>query len=211
MALYPGATFRPLEPNYLDQPVIIGPRRIILHTMAGSLAGTDSLFFQNGYGGTEAHFGVGHDGTTYQWQDTSRKADANVAANLDSLSIETADTGTGFAAWTGSDVPAWLPAQLTRLSQIVAWACSTHNIPCTLLPDSIAGRFGVGYHRQGIDPWRVPDGQVWSTATGKVCPGDRRVAQVPTVISMANDILNPPAPQDTVTPNPALCRTHVIT
>jgi hypothetical protein len=209
MALYAGATWNPLASDWASQGIIIGPKRVILHTMVGSLTGTDSYFRSDGYAGDESHFGVGYDGTTYQWQDTSRRADANVTANKDSISIETADTGTGFAAWVGSDVPAWTAAQLTRLADLVAWCCVTHNIPCTLLPDSLAGRTGVGYHRLGIDPWRVPDGEYWSSHTGKVCPGDRRVAQIPGILTAANAIITPPAPPTTTDPNPALCRTHV--
>jgi hypothetical protein len=179
--------WRPLADNWAAQPELTTPDIICLHTMAGSLAGTEAEFRKDGYGGVESHFGVGADGGVYQWQDTTRQAEANYRGNGRIISIETADRGPGFSAWAGSDVPAWTAAQLDVLSKLVAFLCRTHNIPCSLIPDSKPGRRGIGYHRMGIDPWRVIGGEVWSTSRGKVCPGDRRVAQVPTIIARARN------------------------
>lgn len=186
--LYPGAQWRPLASQ---QPSKMSAHNlIILHTMVGSLWGTDSYFAQNGYGGTESHFGVGHDGEILQWVDLECRADANLDANDDAISIETADLGDGFPDWSGSNVPAWTADQIEAIAQIVAWCCARWSIPCVLVPDSKPGRRGIGYHRQGIDPWRVDGGEEWSTSEGKVCPGDRRVGQVDDVIRRANEILS---------------------
>jgi hypothetical protein len=168
---------------------------VCLHTMVGSLAGTDSLFKRDGYGGVESHFGIGHDGTIYQWQDTAYQADANLNGNPEVISIETADTGTGFGSWSGSDVPAWTAAQLNAIVRLVAWICDVHNIPRTLIPDTKPGRRGIGYHRMGCvhgpdyrpkgwpyDAWLVSGGTKWSTVIGKVCPGDRRIRQLVDVV-----------------------------
>ena len=186
--LYPGAQWRPLGEQ--TEPLLTRHDIVCLHTMVGSLAGTDTYFHQDGYGGTESHFGVGHDGTVYQWQDTNRQADANLDGNDRVISIETADRGPGFSDWSGSNVPAWLPAQLEAIAQIVAWACKTYDIPCALIPDSGKSRRGVGYHRQGIDPWRCSTCERWSASNGKVCPGDRRIAQIPQVIERARAIMS---------------------
>lgn len=186
--IYPGANYRPLavgQPGYLS-----GHDLVLLHTMVGSLWGTDAYFRREGYSGTESHFGVGPDGEVLQWVDLERRADANLYANDNAISIETADFGSGFGEWGGSNVPAWTTAQLEAIAQIVAWCCARWNIPCSLIPDSRPGRRGVGYHRQGIDPYRAAGGEQWSTSTGKVCPGDRRVAQIPQVISRANAIIH---------------------
>jgi hypothetical protein len=193
MARYPGAAWRPLANNWAGQRVMARHDIICLHTMVGSLWGTDAFFRSDGYGGTESHFGVGHDGETLQWQDTSRRAEANLNGNHRIISIETADRGPGFGRWDARDasaVPAWTPAQVERIAQIIAWACRTHSIPCELVPDSRPTRRGVGYHRQGISGWGlVPGGEVWSSARGKACPGNRRVAQIPRVIARAATIL----------------------
>ncbi len=193
MARYPGAAWRPLADDWARQRVMARHDIICLHTMVGSLWGTDAFFRSNGYGGAESHFGVGYDGETLQWQDTTRQAEANLNGNHRIISIETADYGPGFGRWDTGDasaVPAWTPAQVERIAQIIAWACRTHGIPCELVPDSRPTRRGVAYHRQGVAGWGlVPGGEVWSSARGKVCPGNRRVAQVPLVVSRARAIL----------------------
>lgn len=193
--------WRPLAGNWAAQPELRRHDLVLLHTMAGSLPGTDAYFRDDGYGGTESHFGVGGDGRCWQWQDTTRRAEANREANDAAISIETEDRDghRRFPRWSGSDVPAWTPEQVARLADLVAWCCRTHDIPCVLVPDSRPGRRGVGFHRIGIDPWRVAGGEKWSTAVGKVCPGDRRVAQVPDVIARARRILagsSPPTQED---------------
>jgi hypothetical protein len=76
----PGAVWRPLASNYASMPRIKQWDIFCLHTMVGGLEGTDGYFRTTngaGYTGTESHFGVGHDGTIYQWQDTDYQADAN--------------------------------------------------------------------------------------------------------------------------------------
>lgn len=195
---YPAAQWRPLGPQ--TQGRIRAHDIICLHTMVGSLDGTDRYFRQNGYGGTESHFGVGHDGTTYQWQDLEHTADANLDGNGRCISIETADMGAGFPVWDtrGDQVPAWTAAQVEAIARLVAWLCARYRIPCELIPDSRPGRRGVGWHRLGVDPWRVDGGERWSSARGKVCPGDRRIAQIPAVVARARQLLNAPPPR----PNP---------
>lgn len=188
MTLYPHAQWRPLADQQPGR--MSGHDLIILHTAVGSLASTDAYFREGGYGGTESHFGVGHDGTVYQWTDLECRADANLDANSHAISIETADRGEGFPYWDpgGTDVPAWRPEQVEAIAQIVAWCAQRYSIPLVLVPDSKPGRRGVGYHRQGIDPWRVDSGERWSTHPGKVCPGERRISQVPAVIDRARAI-----------------------
>ncbi len=73
---------------------------ICLHTMVGTLVGTDSYFRQSGYGGTESHWGVGGDGRVFQWQDTDYVAEANLNGNHHVLSVETADIGPEFPGGT---------------------------------------------------------------------------------------------------------------
>lgn len=200
MARY--GTWKPLASNWEAQPRIARYDLLIFHTMVGSLWGTDGYFRKDGYGGSESHWGVGYDGECLQWQDTTRQADASGAANVRSLSVETADTGTGFAAWTGSNVPAWTPKQLDRLVDLTVWCCKTHNIPCVLVPDSKPGRRGIAYHRLGVPGYAIAGGELWSSARGKVCPGDRRILQVPTIVQRAAAILGGQSATPVVTPIP---------
>jgi hypothetical protein len=197
MARMPGAIWRPLAANYDDMPRVTAWDIFCLHTMVGSLTGTDGYFRVGngaGYGGTESHFGVGHDGTIYQWQDTAYQADANWRGGWHIISSENADTGTGFPKWGGSDVPAFTPAQIEANAKIALWLHKQHGIPLDIIPDAKPGRRGIGWHRQGVPGYAVAGAEMWSKATGKVCPGDRRVAQVPLISARAKQLLNPPKP-----------------
>ena len=175
MALYPSAEWRPLAAG--DSGEKMSTHDVVcLHTMAGFLAGTEAMFRQNGWTGTESHFGVGgpadagKDGVVYQWVDTDFAADANLQGNPRLISIETSDGG--------DETNPWSPAQLDAIIGILVWCCREYSIPAELIADSAPGRRGIGYHRQGIDPWRVAEGELWSKAQGKVCPGDTRISQL---------------------------------
>jgi hypothetical protein len=205
--LVPGTTYDPLGRQ--TQRRMVDHRVICLHTMAGSFAGTSNFFHSNGYGGTESHLGMRSDGFTVQWQDLLYTADANYEGNPWVVSIETSDKGESFPAWSGSDVPPWTDRQLTRLIDLLrvltspglhescpsSYTCH-QGIPRTLVPDSCATRRGIGYHRQGVDPWRSPACARWSQHRGKVCPGDRRIHQLRTIILPELTGTTPPPPPE---------------
>jgi hypothetical protein len=107
--------------------------------------------------------------------------------------VECADVGAPFPVWNTNDgaaVPAFSAPQIETLAQLIAAMCKAHNIPCVLIPDSKVGRRGIGYHRLGVPGYMLPGTEQWSTAQGKVCPGNRRIAQIPQVIARAQQILN---------------------
>ena len=186
MARMPGAEWRPLAKHG-------GAMRafdiICIHTMVGSLMGTDS-YFQSG--SANSHFGTGGDGRIIQWLDTTIQSWANANGNPHIISIENADIGPEFPKWNTNDggaVPAFTAKQIEAIAQIVAWACRTHNIPCQIIPDAKPGRRGIGWHRQGVPGYMVAGAEQWSSARGKVCPGDRRIAQIPAIVARAKAIL----------------------
>lgn len=197
MAIYPGAKWRPLGAQ--TERRMARHDVIVLHTMVGYLVSTDNYFRASngaGYIGLESHFGVAGkwgsdlkagppvDGEVWQWQDTAYEAQATGEANYRAVSIETADSAPG----SPMDIPPWTPAQCEGIARLLAWLSDVHDIPLTLIPDSRPGRRGVGYHRQGIDPWRVSGGETWSSSTGKRCPGDARIAQIPGILTRARQI-----------------------
>lgn len=183
---YSGAQWKPLGSQ--SEPRMQSHNIVCLHTMVGYLTSTHNMFMENGYSGTESHFGVGGkwggdkdkglDGVVYQWQDLDYQADANTEGNPYIISIETADNAPKYA----SDIENWTDKQIDAIVKLVAWLCKKYDIPAVLVPDSKPGRRGIGYHRQGIDPWRVSGGDVWSESDGKECPGDRRINQIKNVI-----------------------------
>jgi len=182
---YPEAVRRPVTRFNPDGALAqqITPRRAIFHT---AVSAARSLFdYFNQPGNPCSHWYVAADGYTEQYVDTDYRAPAQLEGNHDCLSWETQDIGGPFPAWSGSDVPAWTAAQVDRLTDIAAWVSQVHGIPLVQIPDSVDGRTGFGYHRLGVNPWRVPGGELWSNAYGKVCPGDRRIAQIPGILAAA--------------------------
>jgi peptidoglycan hydrolase-like protein with peptidoglycan-binding domain len=159
--LYSAAQWRPLG-NTADEPYIGTPRVLIFHTMSGYLAGTESMFRQGGYNGTESQFGVGMDGRVWQWQRIDRQADAQYAGNAYATSVETEDRAK-------DNVP-WSAVQLDALVKLATWWCRTTRNPARLVPRPTDR--GFGYHRQFT---------VWNHA-GHYCPGKVREAQLRSVI-----------------------------
>lgn len=200
MARMPGASWRPL-PTYGTPMARFDI--VCVHTMVGSLAGTDAYFRGHSPGGTNSHFGTGSDGTIWQWVDTAHRSAANLNGNHHIISIENADYGVGFPKWNTNDggaVPAFTDAQVEANAKILAWAHKTYGIPLELIPDSKPGRRGIGYHRQGVPGYMVSGGERWSNAVGKVCPGNRRIAQIPQIIARAKQIAGGAAPVEVDVP-----------
>jgi hypothetical protein len=218
--LVSNTVYKPLGPQ--TQPRMQAHDIFCIHTMVGSLAGTRNMFNGGGFSGTESHFGTGGNGEPVeQWQDLMYTADANLDGKYRVISVENADIGPGFTAWNTNDggaVPAFTPKQLEQLAQLMAdtckpsahancpssWACHKDGIPLSLIPDSKPGRRGIGYHAQGVSGvGLVAGGERWSTSVGKVCPGKRRIAQIPGIIARAKEILGytavPVNPDNSVT------------
>ncbi len=202
MTRMPGVEYRPLSRTQ-TQPKMKRHDIVCLHTMVGTLTGTNRMFMDNGWGGTESHFGVGgkwgdgRDGEILQWQDTEFSADANYDGNSRVISIETGDNFPQAA----SDIEPWTPKQIASIVRIVVWACKTYDIPAVQVPDSKPGRRGIAYHRQGCEHSRgvgavpgflVEGGERWSTRRGKECPGPKRIAQIPLIIRQVKAALTLP-------------------
>lgn len=190
MARMSGATWKPL-PSPSKTPMDRYDL-VCIHTMVGSLAGTDG-YFRGLTNGVNSHFGTGGRGELWQWVDTAVRSGANGAGNHRAITIENADMGPGFAAWNtrdGSAVPEFTAAQIETNAQVCAWAHLEHGVPLVSVDTSRPDARGIGYHRLGVDYWRVPDGEKWSSSIGKVCPGARRIAQIPQIIARAKQIVN---------------------
>lgn len=186
----PGALWKPL-PNP-SETRMSRYDLVVIHTMVGSLAGTDG-YFRRLTNGVNSHFGTGGYGENWQWVDTSVRSGANGAGNHRAITIENADMGPGFKAWNTknpADVPAFTPQQIETNAQICAWAHREHGVPLVAADTSLPGERGIGYHRLGCDPYRVPGGEKWSSSYGKVCPAPRRIAQIPLIIARAQQIVN---------------------
>jgi N-acetylmuramoyl-L-alanine amidase len=195
------AAFRPLASGH---PALMAKYDIVcLHTMVGYLTSTERMFRENGWSGTESHFGVGgpwgdnRDGEAIQWVDTRYRADANLNGNHRIISIETGDNAPALAR----QLMPWTERQLDKIVELVAAICTEHNIPPVLIRDSKPGSRGIGWHRLGIEHsegvgavpgYLVRGGERWSNSIGKECPGNARVNQMREIESRVQKLLNPP-------------------
>lgn len=170
----PGAQWRPISGNHTNGGN--NPRLVIVHTIVGTLAGADS-WFRNPSSRVSAHFGVGKNGTIYQWVDTTDRAWANVGANSYSISIEN----------EGQTSEALTPEQVEANAKIYAYAHRVHGVPLSYAKSSTGS--GLGYHSQF---------GAWSLG-GTACPGAKRVAQLPAIMKRASELVGGAAPKPPVT------------
>lgn len=185
MTLMPGAVQRPIRINQ-------GGRRktttaLIYHVAASESA---SLFgwFTNPTARASSHLYVARDGTIEQYVDLDMVAWTSGAGNARSIGVETQGMGDG----------EWTPQQVAALAKIAQFVHARYGVPLDLMADSRPTTHGVGYHRLGVDPWRVSDGEKWSASRGKICPGPDRIAQMPAIIAAAKT--QPPTPVTPLTP-----------
>lgn len=186
MALYSGATQRPIPPGANDPRITaIGA---ILHTDAGN---SKSLFgyFNGPSGGIESHFHIPKVGKPEQYRDTGWEADANFHGNSFILngklygyvSIET----------QGYATDEWNPYQLAEIKKLLLWLSETHKFP--LVKCASATSPGVGYHTM----WGAPG--PW-TPVAKDCPGAKRIKQFGSILvpwfSTAGTTPTPPKDDD---------------
>lgn len=173
MARMPGVVWSPVSDDNSKKPMqrwdVVCIHTIVGHDPAGA-----------------AHFSTGSDGLITQSRDTAVQSAANYQGNPRVIAVENEDFGPEYGSWTSPNVPRFTAAQAESIARICAWAHQAHGIPLTLCPDSKPSSRGIAYHRQGIKGnWAgfayggwVPGGEIWSTSTGKVCPGDNRITQL---------------------------------
>lgn len=177
-----------------SQERTIKPAGLVLHTAVSN----SSRLVPSGE--VRWHFYVNRDGKAYQFFPVNRPAACQVDGNYWTeggigwgfISVETWD-GAGTSVWPDynrnpSGGPAWTEAQLKTLSELAAWLHAEHGVP--LVKATGARGRGIGYHRQftNTKPYR------WNSS--HACPGNKRVAQVPTIISRAAGLVSKPSGED---------------
>lgn len=172
--VYPKAKYRQLSGK---SKTPLTPKVITVHTMVGALGPVESYFSASGR--PYSHFGTGPDGEVRQWQDLAYRAASDLYGNPYCISIENADKGAGYPAWSGSDVPRFTDDQADALVELLSWLCHRFGLPRSAIKTSCPHERGIGWHRLGVDPYRDKNcGVKWSSAYGKVCPGDKRIDQL---------------------------------
>lgn len=197
MARYPDATWRPIDSSYLPSSSLSLHNRVNLHTAValGSLHG-----YFNQPNRPSSHFYVLKSGAVEQYVDTGKRAEADLDGNDATVSIET-EGGTS----SDPDAETWTPAQVEAIVDLCRWIMDTHNIPLRLATSSKTDSTskGLSWHRLGIDGnfpalpsilagrQQRGGGMHYSSSFGKVCPGDKKIEQVPGILEA---ILGGPLP-----------------
>ena len=175
------------------------PVRVVCHTAVSGREGS----LTPGSSGASWHFYVGRY-SIYQYIDTDYAADAETRPNnIGNISFESWDgyrqdasgrpipiNDKGLVGWaTASDVPAWTPEQTAMIRDLLRWIWQVHPTVPKRLAASSADK-GIAWHRQGVklrktDTLSQTGGPAWSSSVGKVCPGNRRIAQIPSILAAA--------------------------
>lgn len=152
----------------------------IVHTMVGSLLGTDA-YFRRGDIILESNLGiggkydpVGYDGAIFQWMKLWDRADANYNANPYAFSVETSDGG------GNRYLERWSSLQAESIAQVgAAWCLITGN-PAQLVNRSSSKVTGIGHHRIGTVPYPKAGDDYWSPPSEgpRACPGQPRIDQL---------------------------------
>ena len=172
---YPGGLWRPL--GKATQYGLARHDIVCVHTMVGSLTGTDA-YFRSTSTSSNSHFGVGGawgpdraaglDGAVWQWVDLEQEAYANYEGNWRVVSVETADNGV-------RPIEPWTARQMATLTRLITWLCGRYDIPPVLVPDTQVNRRGLAYHAQGAAEHTA--GEWWSATRSKDCPTSSRIDQ----------------------------------
>lgn len=185
MARMPGTTWKPITVNFTARTT--AKRRVILH-VAESESPSIHGWFNSPDARSSSHFYVARDGSIEQYVDTDHVSWASGEGNTDSISVETQGRAAGH----------WTPEQCDALARIIKWANETHGVPLRLMASSKSSEAGIGWHRLGVDGKWFPalpsmlagrtqrgGGEKWSSVTGKSCPGDDRIPQIPGILEAA--------------------------
>jgi hypothetical protein len=175
-----GATWRPIPVNFTANGQS-SVRGVVIHIMAGTLAGTDS-WFRNPKAQASSHFGTGKAGALYQWVDTKDRAWAQADGNRDWISVE--NEGQGGDTLTS--------AQLDKCAAVLAWAHKTHGVPLQVA-SGVSGK-GLGWHGMGGASW----------GNHPSCPGPKIVAQLPEIVARAKKLAGVVAPKPPAKPKPVV-------
>ena len=189
MALMPGALYKPIA-RHNTGALMAAYNRVNVHV---AVSEASSLFATFSLAVNCSHFYVRKDGVIEQYMDTRFRSKADKDGNDATISIETQG-----GVFNAQGEP-WTAAQVAAIARIFAWSVATHGIKEQLATSSALGEAskGLSWHRLGVDgnfP-ALPSilagrkqrggGMYYSTSTGKICPGDAKIQQIPSILGQA--------------------------
>jgi hypothetical protein len=185
--------------SFWEERPKLKPRLQLVHTNAasreGSVSSSKNWAERRTYNGTSTtcpHMQFDRNGDVGMFLPADRAGNASYKANSFCLSYETADTGT----IADPTISAFTDAQIEKLAVVCAYYAWGENIPLEY-PATWDGT-GTACH---TEPFAYP---LWTNVPGKICPGDKKKAQVRNaILPYARDILaawtTPPQEDDMFT------------
>jgi len=164
---------------------------VVMHS-TGSRAQTSQYgWFSNPAAQASSHSHVDNAGEGERYLPDDTVCWANGAGNYRLMAIETQGDGT----------EPWTAAQLESIAQEVARLHVKYGFPLRLMESSKKTEKGIGYHRLGVPRskwgvgvWLIAGGEKWSSAVGKICPGDPRIKQMPELLDRVKEIVGDKTP-----------------
>lgn len=215
MAIYPGAKKR-LIPKW-NKVKIARWRRMNLHVAVSEASSLYGMFSRSN--SACSHFYVAKDGTVEQYIDTAYRSASDMNGNDSTISVETQ------GGVKNPDGEPWTKAQVEALTKLWKWARDTHDIKNQVARNTQTNEnsAGLSWHRLGVEgnfagrPGILsssykPGGIKFSSARGKICPGDAKILQIPGIWAAANGDVGDvkpagkpsrPAPKPKPKPKPA--------
>ncbi|MFC9934565.1 N-acetylmuramoyl-L-alanine amidase [Glutamicibacter sp. NPDC127525] len=209
MAIYPGAKKR-LIPKW-NKVKIARWRRMNLHVAVSEASSLYGMFSRSN--SACSHFYVAKDGTVEQYIDTAYRSASDMNGNDSTISVETQ------GGVKNPDGEPWTDEQVEALTKLWKWARDTHEIKNQVAKNTQSNEnsAGLSWHRLGVEgnfagrPGILsssykPGGIKFSSARGKICPGDAKILQIPGIWAAANgevgDVKPAGKPSKPVKPKP---------
>lgn len=197
MAIYPGAKKRLIDK--WNQVKITRHRRVNLHVAVSEAESLFGMFSRSN--SACSHFYVAKDGTVEQYIDTKYRSAADLHGSDSTISVETQG---GVRDPEGEP---WTAAQVTALVALWKWARDAHDIKNQVAKNTQTNdnSAGLSWHRLGVEGNFAgrkgilaisykPGGIKYSSARGKICPGDAKILQIPGIWEAANGTVKPATP-----------------
>lgn len=196
-----------------------GFRGWVLHTAVSNGRSIYNVFKNNS---VESTVYIRKDGTGEQMMWVDERADCQVDGNWWSAlggsgfaSMETWD-GAGSSVWPNynsnpSGGPAWTSEQVEAITDLIAWSSRDNVLNFPIQKATGPRGYGIGYHCQFTAP--ASSGKLrWNSS--HACPGTKRIAQMPGIISLAKKKaakVTPVPPTPTPKPTPPQEEPEVLT
>lgn len=172
--LIPGFIYRPID--FAGRPKRKKGRGLVGHVAVSNAADLRP------WSSSDWHAYLPRVGPGIQYIDLDYVAYTTLEGSYSMASFES-QGGMGSTAEVNSEP--WNENQIRLAATFLRHLYDTEGVPLQVMPDSRPTSRGFATHRLGIDPWRVPGGERWSSSRGKLCPGDRKHEQRFDIVRLA--------------------------